>query len=587
MRTRAFSSGDAQQEAAALNVSWSDDVFGGGTTADEEKENLARQHADTIGNDHQHHHQQTNGKNEAPPSASASASASMTTELYTTEIVRAMFGPGVGSVVGDYSCSYKRNSGRLYLSTNALCYYSNLFGSENKYIFRLSEIIDFTKIKSSGISIKDITGLDHNFRSFNDRDAVYDIIVRLHTEHTANNASRSESGTRPTSQDVTSTGVMAPSARAATFAGLVLAEAYTISMVPRSVPHEGGTSRTGSSDRRFKSFSSFSDASSSVKWPKTKMSSKRSKKKHSRVRSKSVDTFDRMNRLDEESESTASEDMSEDEQHHLDKMAETPAAEDPAQRWSSLTKEKLKDTALDGVHLSCGLDSFYDKFLADDAPFSFGNFQTTKIGDFELELERWEKGGEENGDKRIIKFRHPLKHKLGPSSASMEKHQFCHIVRGHGILLKSCTYGKGFPAADAFHVEDMWIIEPNDSGGVSMTVLFQVHYSKSTMLRKLIDSNTRQEYTTMYTKYLDMVASALGEKTEPVETVEEGKHISLTVAESPAQAPAPSLLYAVIIMSIVVVALVYYTFLLRSRVQSLEGQMGELKQAFLQIQAGQ
>jgi hypothetical protein len=62
----------------------------------------------------------------------------------------------------------------------------------------------------------------------------------------------------------------------------------------------------------------------------------------------------------------------------------------------------------------------------------------------------------------------------------------------------------------------MWIVAPCDAnkpgdqgGGVTMSVLFQIHYSRSTMFQKMIEASTKQEYTQMYNKYVDMVASAL------------------------------------------------------------------------------
>eukprot|EP00562_Extubocellulus_spinifer_P028554 CAMPEP_0178645746 /NCGR_PEP_ID=MMETSP0698-20121128/18995_1 /TAXON_ID=265572 /ORGANISM="Extubocellulus spinifer, Strain CCMP396" /LENGTH=608 /DNA_ID=CAMNT_0020286835 /DNA_START=33 /DNA_END=1859 /DNA_ORIENTATION=+ len=608
MRARAFSSGDTRQEDAGLNVSWSQDVFGGTGTSDGEKENdlalSSSRAADsdpscTISDDDDAA-KPIGGRNEANSAASASASESAS--LYTTEIVRALFGPTIGSVIGDYSCSYKRNSGRLYLANNAMCFYSNLFGSESKYILRLPEITRVSKIKNSGICVKDSAGLDHKFRSFNDRDVVYDIIGRLHSARAGssnNSASESRSDNRSSSSvGAFGAGAMAPSAQAASFVGLALADTDALrtpySDESGAIASRGGTSVT---DRRLlKSFSTLTDASQSMKWPKTRRNNQRRKKNHRRLRSKSVDTFDRisMSAFDTaESESTSSEleVLSEEEQHHLDEMIESPlVAEGPARIWSALTEKKLKETALDNVHLSCSLDSFHDKFIRDGAPFAFGKFQTSRIGDFELEVESWAECGEHGSNKRVIKFRHPLKHKLGPSSAAMEKHQFCTFIRGHGLLLKSCTYGKGFPAADAFHVEDMWIIEPSDSGGVTMAVLFQVHYSKSTMLKKLIDSNTRQEYTTMYTKYLEMVASALGEKkaesTEAVSVEEDNASLAVTEAVS-APARTPFLQYHAIIISLVVVAMAYYIAMLRSRVQYLEEQMDGMKQAFSQIQAAE
>ena len=77
---------------------------------------------------------------------------------------------------------HKRNSGRLYLSTTALCYYSNLFGSETKVLLRLLEVFEVSRTKNSGILVKATNMSEYSFRSFKDRDKVYHAILRLRAD---------------------------------------------------------------------------------------------------------------------------------------------------------------------------------------------------------------------------------------------------------------------------------------------------------------------------------------------------------------------------------------------------------------------
>ena len=162
-------------------------------------------------------------------------------------------------------------------------------------------------------------------------------------------------------------------------------------------------------------------------------------------------------------------------------------------------------------------------------------------------------------------------------------------------MLKSCTYGKGFPAADAFHVEDMWIIAPCDAnksghqgGGVTVSVLFQIHYSKSTMFKKMIDANTKKEYAQMYNKYTEMVESALGGETKPSDVpsvkLEEENPNKLIKEAPPAEVPVLKIIALLAIVSLSVFALAYYVSILRSRVALMEEQMEEMRQKMALLQ---
>jgi len=627
MRTRAFSSGDSRLEVAAAvgGVSWSDhqsQAFGGNAS---DQENTRTQNGGVSCSDHQsqafggnasdlENTRTRNSKASRPTAANNNTSMGSNaltepmnaTDLYTTEIVRALFGPTIGAVVGDYSCTFKRTSGRLYMATNALCYYSNLFNSESKYVFWIADMAELTKIKGSGVCIgmktnsNGTTGnaqqqLQHSFRSFRDRDAVYQIICQLLSAFADSAIIGPPKTTRP------------PPGRAATF------DASSLGLLfPESEAGADAATSYSSSRLLTKSLSSISETSSFNKWSKIPKASRKGRRKHRRIRSQSVDSsFDLRRRTDTgesgltaEGGSASDVDSPEDEgqsNHDIggdDTYVQAEGnemVEDSAHSWSKLKEGRLKEIVLDDIHLPCSLLEFHKFFIADDCSHSFASFQKSVIGDFELGVEKWEKDNSvgTNSSKRTITFRHPLKHKLGPKDASMEKCQQLNLIPGHGIMLKSCTYGKGFPAADAFHVEDMWIIEPRNAdessspgSSVSMSVFFQIHYSKSTMFKKMIDTNTKQEYTQMYDKYKDMVASTLGGETKPSGAVAAGikdERSKPIVEDSTAETPLQRTiaLFAIVILSILALA---YISSLRSRVASLEQEMEEMRQNILLLQ---
>ena len=63
------------------------------------------------------------GKQNALSTPNSCHYRSMTQQQQATEIVKALFG-NAGKVVGTFSCSVTRQSGRLYVSTEGLLFYS-------------------------------------------------------------------------------------------------------------------------------------------------------------------------------------------------------------------------------------------------------------------------------------------------------------------------------------------------------------------------------------------------------------------------------------------------------------------------------
>ena len=73
---------------------------------------------------------------------------------FTTETVRNLFGPNISPIVSTYKCSHQRISGRLYIASNALCFYSNIFGFEKKFLIRIVDISFAGLTRSTSIVIR-------------------------------------------------------------------------------------------------------------------------------------------------------------------------------------------------------------------------------------------------------------------------------------------------------------------------------------------------------------------------------------------------------------------------------------------------
>lgn len=110
----------------------------------------------------------------------SSVLASGSKQAYTTEIVKALGGP-TGDVVQDVTCSYQRQLGRCYVSTDGLFFYSNLFGFERRIRINYDQILIIQKIRTTSLIVKTVDGEEYIFRSFDDREFLLKIIRRYHS----------------------------------------------------------------------------------------------------------------------------------------------------------------------------------------------------------------------------------------------------------------------------------------------------------------------------------------------------------------------------------------------------------------------
>lgn len=171
-------------------------------------------------------------------------------------------------------------------------------------------------------------------------------------------------------------------------------------------------------------------------------------------------------------------------------------------------------TLFQSVSLSCSLDEFFQHFLADNAPFSLDRYQRNYIKDRDVEVSKWETVGNDTYN-RTVTFTHPIKNAmgLGPSAAHTKRRQQLRRFPGYGISLENTTNIEGIPSADAFSVNDHWVIEVESAFLVNLHVRFDTRFTKIALFKAIIEKNVRKETKDWFAGYGKMLQDALAEKT--------------------------------------------------------------------------
>lgn len=386
--------------------------------------------------------------------------------LHSTEIVHALFGPSVGPCWGNFSCQYHRHRGRLYASSNAVLFYSQLFGFERKLCFYLQDIYHVEAYRSTSIRITTLDSEEHIFKSFYNREDVVQLLNQLKATGTV---------TPPTL-------VSAPAADEQEVLE-ELGEEEGEETTPPSTPAIEHTSTPVPSEGRQSLVSSLHEGG--------KMAS---------MRSKSLTCLDQ-ERLEDsicfpqtESESSS-----------------VVFSENLQEAWEEILKSSadFNETAVEGLNLSCDLNEYFDMFVADNAPFPMQSYQRNVIGDYELQSTPWTEDGDTQT--RTISYRHPIGKTfgMGPSSVLTTSHQRLRRFGEYGTCIESSSTIDGIPSADCFTVEDQWILEPNGEKGITLSVRFDVRFTKRSLLKKMIQNSTRLETNAWHKGYAEMLQTSL------------------------------------------------------------------------------
>lgn len=379
-------------------------------------------------------------------------------ERSTTDIVQNLFGMVVGPCWADDSCSYNRHHGRLYVSTKALCFYSNLFGFERRLCLFLEDVDILELYRSTSIRICMVDGEDFVFKSLSDRNSILKTLSELKNHQTPSQLSRTQLA--DISDDI-------PSQSGALEMDIYLSLQTT------------ETSSQPPLRRRTKS----APGDISVRIPKDSGGGS-SQELDALIRSRTASSG--------ASSSVASQENAQDA------WGEYKQADDPP----------YGETVLKGIKLCCSLSVFYDTLIADDAPWSIPRFQKEIVGDSEIEVSSWalDETGDQDMMHRTITFRHPIKGNLGigPSAAMTRREQRLRHFGTYGMSLETSSFVKGVPASDCFYVDDRWLVEQH-TGCVLLTVQYQTRFTSGTLLKRLIGQSVKTEVNDWYRCYAKLL----------------------------------------------------------------------------------
>ncbi|KAL7438040.1 hypothetical protein ACHAXM_005972 [Skeletonema potamos] len=441
-----------------------------------------------------------------PPRSMSSSSSSK--QMYTTEFIKALFGDA-GVVVGDFSCSYQRQAGRLYVSTDAVFFYSNLFGFEKRIKIDYKHALEIDLVRTTSVFIKTIDD-EFIFRSFENRQSVLELIKTFHSKI-------SSSSTKLTA-DVQST--------------IINLEDTKHNDLTSLSEHDNESKQPGSTDH------------DTLKGTKT-----HTPKAGSMV-SNSVDgTF----------------------------------------FWEKMKKHSIEwESIITAEKLPCrSVAEFFENFLRDDAKRSMSYFQSKVMGDNNVSLEAWTKNSAPEGERnavdslsRMIEFEHATRWAVAKVKRR-QTYQMC----GKNAIIQNFTHLLGIPQADAFFVEDMWLLESGGANHVTLDVKCRIVWLKHTMLKSVITNRTKTEAKEWFDKYIPFVGQELVEKPHQVQgdeevTTETNQVISLLFSI----AKIVRFIFGLCRDSPVValVALAIYTYRLKQRILLLEELVDEIQLKMIQ-----
>jgi hypothetical protein len=176
------------------------------------------------------------------------------------------------------------------------------------------------------------------------------------------------------------------------------------------------------------------------------------------------------------------------------------------------------------------LERFYEMFLADGAPYSLDWFQKT-YGDRDIELTGWDVDHTDGTIlTRSMTFTHPIKTALGvgPSEARTTRHQRLRRFDNLGIMVENTVIVDNVPSADAFYVQDHWLIEATNDDQVTLSTRFGTRFTKRALFRGMIEKNVVKETSRWCQGYTEMVQAAVAEKL----TVEAAAEPKLVAADT-------------------------------------------------------
>ena len=529
-------------------------------------------------------------------SLAAAASSSSTKDskrAYTTEVVKAL-GGNVGDVIQDVQCSHQRQSGRLYISTEGLFFYSNLFGFEKRIGIKYEHAVQIETIRTTSLLIKTVVGdgegegEEYIFSSFDNRELVLDTIKLYHTKlvgdpKNENNHNCDSGDDIP--QDSSSSSLSA--------------EANDSTYV-RSID---------------KSINDHDDSMSVVTDVTTTPAPRRRRIRE--VFDVSLDNTNEGRKYNLHSKSTSkattaattattnSTNIIEDK-----RSINNNNNNDAESQWTKLQQHTntwefaITDLNLRTTKATNPVQEFFDIFLMNNSTNSLHVF-LSDIGETDITISSWQEETEkdEEDTNNTIKEANDLSlaktrtrnieytHKAGLAIVKVTRAQSYRPYDTHHSCVTTITTVQGIRgvASDVFSVEDKWFIEcrnnsssnnsssmENLENGITLNVKFHINFHKSTMLKSLIQNRAMteaKEFYSLYAKFL-MNPKTKG-TTSSIPQDPSPSSVNTSAVASGAMCHENMFVHVCILL---IAALAYIIFQLNQRIMSLEDDVHTINQ---------
>jgi len=166
------------------------------------------------------------------------------------------------------------------------------------------------------------------------------------------------------------------------------------------------------------------------------------------------------------------------------------------------SKKFTQKIAMD-VTVDCSLDQFFSTFLADDATHSLRSHHVA-TGDTDVKETNWESKGEMEFT-RLISYKHPLNVPIGPPFGEAEKTQTLTKIPGQCLCILTKTVICDVPMTDCFYVEDCLLVKCLPEGGIGISLMFDIHFVKSTMFKRIITMTSVSALTKFHSEYIKFI----------------------------------------------------------------------------------
>lgn len=160
--------------------------------------------------------------------------------------------------------------------------------------------------------------------------------------------------------------------------------------------------------------------------------------------------------------------------------------------------------------LKCSIEMFFELFLSDHAEHSFSSFLESR-GNRELSTSSWNAAddGDADSTSRTLEYIHPVNIPLAPAEVSTRKEQTFWRQSSTKMVVETLTYVEDVPLADCFFVSDWMTIRAQGSEEVSIEMAFSLTFTKSTMLKSIINKTSGTEFVGFSKAYTSFLSKSL------------------------------------------------------------------------------